>query len=546
MTMGHGLRRTAFDRSSYDYWTGKYGIVNVKDFGAVGDGVHDDTQAVQNAFNSMGFQPTGKLYFPRGTYKITQTLDFNLGHFEASDDGNVQVIAGTFAIEMDGVLSPQPGIGPAIFIYSGYYPHIQVKAYGGGQSGDKLVKAEDLLGPYFDISAQLYMGTLLYSDGSGVPNATGTLRCTLVNGGRVIAEHCGQALSLANYNGFGTLDAIWDDTPSSGSVINNLGDLTILSYENAVNASLSTPSLLIESSYSIHLDKVALGTSVPIDYLLEIVNCNIGNFATGVGINEVFLQGGGQAQVGLWANNSGVYIGSFTGLSCLSGALAQDGGSVSVQSFYDNGSVNGIEIGERIANTAGDTAIGWLYAREESQSAVIVGSGVVGGDLHISAGVIYDVNTSEGSHPTFSINGPEKVYLGNVADNSSNAAGSLSIPDASNLFLNAYGQTLLPNGITYTSTGPLSALTGTTAGTVYWRQDVDPTASIKRFVAYSDDYENDTTTNQTISFPTVYKYKPAISTNTTGLTLSVSTSALTITAPDSTSTYSGVIEIVGI
>ena len=43
--MAHGLRRTAFDQSSYAYWTGKYGVVNVKDFGAVGDGVHDDTAA---------------------------------------------------------------------------------------------------------------------------------------------------------------------------------------------------------------------------------------------------------------------------------------------------------------------------------------------------------------------------------------------------------------------------------------------------------------------------------------------------------------------
>ena len=33
--MAHGLRRTAFDQASYTYWTGKYGVVNVKDFGAV-------------------------------------------------------------------------------------------------------------------------------------------------------------------------------------------------------------------------------------------------------------------------------------------------------------------------------------------------------------------------------------------------------------------------------------------------------------------------------------------------------------------------------
>ena len=40
--------------------------VNVKDFGAVGDGVTDDTAAIQAAINS-----SGKVFFPRGTYSHT-------------------------------------------------------------------------------------------------------------------------------------------------------------------------------------------------------------------------------------------------------------------------------------------------------------------------------------------------------------------------------------------------------------------------------------------------------------------------------------------
>ena len=40
--------------------------VSVKDFGAVGDGVHDDTAAIQAAVN---FVPEGgRIYFPTGTY----------------------------------------------------------------------------------------------------------------------------------------------------------------------------------------------------------------------------------------------------------------------------------------------------------------------------------------------------------------------------------------------------------------------------------------------------------------------------------------------
>lgn len=45
------------------------GTVNVKDFGAVGDGVADDTAAIQSAINAGG-----NVDFPAGTYKITSPL----------------------------------------------------------------------------------------------------------------------------------------------------------------------------------------------------------------------------------------------------------------------------------------------------------------------------------------------------------------------------------------------------------------------------------------------------------------------------------------
>lgn len=44
--------------------------VSVKDFGAVGDGVTDDTTAIQNALNSSALA----IYFPPGTYKTTGTI----------------------------------------------------------------------------------------------------------------------------------------------------------------------------------------------------------------------------------------------------------------------------------------------------------------------------------------------------------------------------------------------------------------------------------------------------------------------------------------
>lgn len=50
--------------------------VSVKDFGAVGDGVTDDTTAIQNAIDSLP-STGGALYFPTGTYLVSSAITIN-------------------------------------------------------------------------------------------------------------------------------------------------------------------------------------------------------------------------------------------------------------------------------------------------------------------------------------------------------------------------------------------------------------------------------------------------------------------------------------
>jgi hypothetical protein len=75
--------------------------VSVKDFGAVGDGVADDTAAIQDAIDAF---PNGvTVYFPRGTYRVTAQIVVNtkialLGDGIASENGTGSTFRGASCI----------------------------------------------------------------------------------------------------------------------------------------------------------------------------------------------------------------------------------------------------------------------------------------------------------------------------------------------------------------------------------------------------------------------------------------------------------------
>ena len=52
--------------------------VNIRDFGGVGDGKADDTEAFRKAFNALKRTDATKLEIPVGTYRITKTLKMDL------------------------------------------------------------------------------------------------------------------------------------------------------------------------------------------------------------------------------------------------------------------------------------------------------------------------------------------------------------------------------------------------------------------------------------------------------------------------------------
>ncbi len=64
-------------------------IVSVKDFGAVGDGVADDTAAIQAAINASNGK---RLIFPSGTYKTSSTLTYDFSASTNPDDPRIALV----------------------------------------------------------------------------------------------------------------------------------------------------------------------------------------------------------------------------------------------------------------------------------------------------------------------------------------------------------------------------------------------------------------------------------------------------------------------
>jgi len=85
---------------------------------------------------------------------------------------------------------------------------------------------------------------------------------------------------------------------------------------------------------------------------------------------------------------------------------------------------------------------------------------------------------------------------------------------------------------------------GTSGGTVKGSQNT--VFGITTVVVYFNNYVNSTVNNQTINYPYVFTAEAQIASNDTGLIITATTSGFTITSPNSATTYSGILNIVGI
>ena len=80
-----------------------YQIINIKDYGAIGDGVVNDTTSINNAITALSTITNGDplLYIPRGRYKITSTLNFTNKNFLTILSDNAIIVSYFTGVAID-------------------------------------------------------------------------------------------------------------------------------------------------------------------------------------------------------------------------------------------------------------------------------------------------------------------------------------------------------------------------------------------------------------------------------------------------------------
>lgn len=222
---------------------------------------------------------------------------------------------------------------------------------------------------------------------------------------------------------------------------------------------------------------------------------------------------------------------------------------------------NTISIGGTATNTTVDINLGHSNTFTVAQG--ISAAGTVSTAVFLLSGNIFTGGTGTTTLPLFYINngtapttwstngtyiGANAItgFIGNFIDFRVNGGGSMFQVSVSGAIIgnNTIAVTNQIQAKHFDATQPPLSLNGTTSGTISYLMPMQGTM-YKVFIANAAAYVNNTAGNQTITFPVAFTNIPGIHFNETGLALSVSTTTLTIIAPNNATTYSGNITIVG-
>ena len=188
-----------------------HGIINVKDFGATGDGVTDDTAALQLAFDSTADQG-GNLYIPEGDYKITGRLtiadpicvsgDGCLKLYDPDSSAEFAALTVNNGVRLSGLkLEAQEGFAGVILKYYPTSNTIYPSETRFKSLNIQSISTQKILS-YFDIYGGNNYGLIIEDVTIGKPNT---------------ARYCQYGMRILTEGGYAGAGASWEN---SGTVRN--------------------------------------------------------------------------------------------------------------------------------------------------------------------------------------------------------------------------------------------------------------------------------------------------------------------------------------
>lgn len=307
-------------------------MLNVKDYGAVGNGTTDDYAAIASALDDArktGAYGTGDegsvVYFPPGVYRITQPLNCTNGQYNLKGDGAFQ-----------SVIRGETGAGNAIVDFSG-------SVFCSMQ--DLMLDTPKAADPGASTTNSSTVGVLLArtKDASGNPNQAGNFNiidCTVslhhdmsANGSRgtvalydYAAEVCDfhgaylradTALVYTQSNLYG-LDSVHRPHTSTNGMININASMTTCTVGGATSLiSYGGPALVLNGAASIHVDAFYGCQGSPqypyaVEVLAQATELELAGYAEGylVFLRNRSLISGMRLEPMVWTQSQTTYINS--------------------------------------------------------------------------------------------------------------------------------------------------------------------------------------------------------------------------------------------
>lgn len=455
LSVGDAALRSALSNSVIDSNNKTFGALtkDVEYFGAIGDGVTDDT----SAWLAAAAWVTGGNYrhiTTRGgkIYRVTSTVDFNF----ANGRGH--------SILMKSPIRPDDGTGIAFLIQNTRNSTFDLKVDGGGgtlvdysqpdpSGAQEAFVLRGIRECDIKISGLGYRGRVLrtkaldVSTGGVIKTSFNTINIYTGDRGAGQTIRCGQSMYLqGDDSAYGKIQTAWIPWDEYGSVLEKLTDITVGNIEFGAD---TIGGLRCIGLASAHIRTLAGGDETLTNTILRFENHSDGTQNIGVNIERIFciqgalgvyFQGSNGAAGGTRSNFTvkSIYTNGNTAGVQLDGVNNSEFNIVSrdlVNGLKLSGTLRGVNIKANISNMSGAAILGDATANINSTviNGRAIGGGAVDGTVDLFASALsgcvfrdFSVSTGSGACYKLPVTNGAKM-LGGAIDKGAGVAFSQGI-----------------------------------------------------------------------------------------------------------------------